>query len=175
MLDKAIAEMEYIVRRLTPVEGERLQGLPDNYTCVHFTEDMIDDKLLDDFIAIKLKWDIMNAKINQVVKPKTRAQMKKWLLKISENPPDGPRYKGVGNGWAINHPRWIAMNILNIFYPGWDYVRVDDGLTSVFDMTHGDDPGRECRGGVSPTIQARMGTGGNQVPLVMNCKQGGIK
>ena len=110
-LDPDIADMEYIVRRLMPVECERLMGLPDDYTCVHFTEEMIDDKMLDDFIAIRLKWDTMNAKANQAVKPKTRAQMKSWLLGISTNHPDSPRYKACGNGWACNQPRWIVMNI----------------------------------------------------------------
>lgn len=36
----------------------------------------------------------------------------------------------------------------------------------VFDMTHANDVIREC-GDKVPTLQARMGTGGNQVPLVM--------
>ena len=33
-LQKGDDNMEYIVRRLTPVECERLQGLPDNFTDV---------------------------------------------------------------------------------------------------------------------------------------------
>ena len=36
---------------------------------------------------------------------------------------------------------------------------------AVYDMTHANDVIREC-GELSPTLQARMGTGGNQVPLV---------
>lgn len=35
------------------------------------------------------------------------------------------------------------------------------------EMTHADEVIRECKGDKSPTLQARMGTGGNQVPLVM--------
>jgi hypothetical protein len=34
-----------------------------------------------------------------------------------------------------------------------------------YDMTHGDDPMRPC-GKRSPTLQGRMGTGGNQVPVI---------
>lgn len=36
---------------------------------------------------------------------------------------------------------------------------------TVYDMTHADEVIREC-GGV-PTLQARMGTGGNQVPIIL--------
>ena len=35
------------------------------------------------------------------------------------------------------------------------------------EMTHADEVIRECKGDKRPTLQARMGTGGNQVPLVM--------
>lgn len=44
----------------------------------------------------------------------------------------------------------------------------------IFDMAHANDVLREC-GEVSPTLQARMGTGGNQIPLVFEptyCIQG---
>lgn len=35
------------------------------------------------------------------------------------------------------------------------------------EMTHADEVIKECKGDKCPTLQARMGTGGNQVPLVM--------
>lgn len=37
----------------------------------------------------------------------------------------------------------------------------------LLEMTHADEVIRECKGDKCPTLQARMGTGGNQVPLVM--------
>ena len=55
------------VRRLTPVECERLQGFPDNYT--------------------NIPW-----------------------RKQSESP-DGPRYKALGNSWAVPVVRWIGERI----------------------------------------------------------------
>ena len=55
------------VRRLTPVECERLQGFPDNYT--------------------NIPW-----------------------RKASESP-DGPRYKALGNSWAVPVVRWIGERI----------------------------------------------------------------
>jgi DNA (cytosine-5)-methyltransferase 1 len=51
------------VRRLTPVECERLQGFPDNYT------------------------------------------------NIKNKCPDGPRYKALGNSWAVPVVRWIGERI----------------------------------------------------------------
>ena len=61
--------VDYIVRRLTPLEYERLQGLPDGYT-----------------------------KIPHRGKP-------------AEDCPDTPRYKALGNGWAVNCARWICQRI----------------------------------------------------------------
>lgn len=56
------------VRRLTPVECERLQGFPDNYT--------------------NIPW-----------------------RKAAESP-DGPRYKALGNSWAVPVVRWIGDRIV---------------------------------------------------------------
>jgi DNA (cytosine-5)-methyltransferase 1 len=55
------------VRRLTPVECERLQGFPDNYTNIP------------------------------------------WRKK--DESPDGPRYKALGNSWAVPVVRWIGKRI----------------------------------------------------------------
>lgn len=65
----AVATMDYIVRRLTPLEAERLQGLPDGYTKIPYRG------------------------------------------KSAEECPDTPRYKALGNGWAVNCARWICRRI----------------------------------------------------------------
>ena len=54
------------VRRLTPVECERLQGFPDNWTRIPYRG------------------------------------------KTKENCPDAPRYKAIGNSWAVPVVRWIG-------------------------------------------------------------------
>lgn len=59
------------VRRLTPVECERLQGFPDDWT-----------------------------KIRHKGKPE-------------ESCPDSPRYKAIGNSWAVPVVRWIGERINN--------------------------------------------------------------
>jgi DNA (cytosine-5)-methyltransferase 1 len=57
------------VRRLTPVECERLQGFPDNYTDIP------------------------------------------WRKKPIGECPDGPRYKALGNSWAVPVVQWIGKRI----------------------------------------------------------------
>ena len=63
------AVVDFIVRRLTPLECERLQGLPDGYTLIPHRG-----------------------------KPASAC-------------PDTPRYKALGNGWAVNCARWICQRI----------------------------------------------------------------
>jgi DNA (cytosine-5)-methyltransferase 1 len=57
------------VRRLTPVECERLQGFPDGYTQIA------------------------------------------WRRSPEANCPDGPRYKALGNSWAVPVVAWIGKRI----------------------------------------------------------------
>lgn len=61
--------IRYTVRRLTPLECERLQGLPDGYTRIPYRG------------------------------------------KSADGCPDSPRYKALGNGWAVNCARWICQRI----------------------------------------------------------------
>jgi len=57
------------VRRLTPLECERLQGFPDGYTAIP------------------------------------------WRGKPASECPDGPRYKALGNSWAVPCAYWIGARI----------------------------------------------------------------
>ncbi len=57
------------VRRLTPVECERLQGFPDKYTAIP------------------------------------------WRGKDAEQCPDGPRYKALGNSWAVPKFTWLGKRL----------------------------------------------------------------
>jgi DNA (cytosine-5)-methyltransferase 1 len=59
----------WAVRRLTPRECERLQGVPDNYTAIP------------------------------------------WRGKPASKCPDGPRYKALGNSWAVPVVRWIGARL----------------------------------------------------------------
>lgn len=59
----------YVVRRLTPRECERLQGFPDDWTLIPYRG------------------------------------------KPAEECPDGPRYKAIGNSWAVPCARWIGKRM----------------------------------------------------------------
>ena len=63
----AVAHTSTAVRRLTPVECERLQGFPDGYTDIPWRK--------------------------------------------QPTAPDGPRYKALGNSWAVPVVRWIGERI----------------------------------------------------------------
>jgi DNA (cytosine-5)-methyltransferase 1 len=65
----AVMQTSMQVRRLTPIECERLQGFPDNYTAIP------------------------------------------WRKKPASECPDGPRYKALGNSWAVPVARWIGERI----------------------------------------------------------------
>ena len=65
----AVHAASMVVRRLTPIECERLQGFPDNYTNIP------------------------------------------WRKKPAGDCPDGPRYKALGNSWAVPVVRWIGWRI----------------------------------------------------------------
>lgn len=64
-----ITNTKKAVRRLTPLECERLQGFPDNWTRIAYRN------------------------------------------KPPEDCPDGPRYKAIGNSWAVPVVRWIGERI----------------------------------------------------------------
>lgn len=110
------AILRYIVRRLTPMECERLMGLPDKYTIPSGLE--VTDELVAEFRKIFDTFGTIMAEYEHKVppKPKSAKVVWKWLEKIS-NPdtcPDSPRYKACGNGWATNQPRWILTRLLEL-------------------------------------------------------------
>lgn len=85
------------VRRLTPVECERLQGFPDGHTDIPWTEYQRIQKL-----AAKTgsSFEVELKKRGKVLRgPKTPAC------------PDGPRYKALGNSMAVPVMRWIGQKI----------------------------------------------------------------
>lgn len=89
---------KYIVRRLTPLECSRSQGLPDDFANVPEYEDVSDDEL-DFWREVWAEWAEINGK-----KPKTDEQIRKWLQSpISEC----NQYQIYGNGIAL--PQWVSV------------------------------------------------------------------
>lgn len=87
-------EVHYIVRRLTPTECARLQGMPDRWCRLHRITEMTDEELEFWNEAHKV-----HASINgKTYKPKTKEQMINWYNKLQT---DGAEYKAYGNGMAL--------------------------------------------------------------------------
>lgn len=84
------------VRRLTPVECERLQGFPDNYTNIPWTEYQRIQK--------------QAAKAGTSFEAELKKRGKVLHTTVNECP-DGPRYKALGNSWAVPNVRWIGQRI----------------------------------------------------------------
>jgi len=85
------------VRRLTPVECERLQGLTDNYTRIptwNGWRNMDADETPEQLIA-------------EGFEVKQNKKTGKWRVKDV----DGPRYKALGNSMAVPVMRWIGERI----------------------------------------------------------------
>jgi DNA-cytosine methyltransferase len=85
------------VRRITPVECERLQGFPDNYTRIPTWSGW---RKLDDS-------ETPEQCIEDGLEVKQSKKTGKWRVKDV----DGPRYKALGNSWAVPNVRWIGERI----------------------------------------------------------------
>jgi DNA (cytosine-5)-methyltransferase 1 len=93
----AVTAQSMQVRRLTPVECERLQGFPDGYTDIPWTE----------YQRIQRRAEKAGTSFE--------AELRKHgkVLRGPTMPacPDGPRYKALGNSWAVPNVRWIGRRI----------------------------------------------------------------
>jgi DNA (cytosine-5)-methyltransferase 1 len=76
---------EFAIRRLTPIECERLQGFEDNHTEFRYKMTCIDNK-----------WEIQTIDDEPVV----------------EKQADGPRYKQMGNAVSVTTAQWIAEGMI---------------------------------------------------------------
>ena len=83
----------YAVRRLTPRECERLQGFPDDYT--------------------RIPWRTYQEAARKGVSYESLLNERGMRLRepTTEHCPDGPRYKALGNSWAVNEAAWIGQRI----------------------------------------------------------------
>lgn len=77
---------EFAIRRLTPIECERLQGFDDNHTQYRYKMESVDNK-----------WEICTIDGEPVI----------------EKQADGPRYKQMGNAVSVTTARWIAEGMIN--------------------------------------------------------------
>lgn len=87
--------IDWIVRRLTPRECERLQGYPDDWTVLPKIKDMSEADYLF-FRDVFCTYRAINGK--PVKKLPTKEQIIKWYNKLDK---DSPRYRALGNSLAI--------------------------------------------------------------------------
>lgn len=88
-------DIEYIVRRLTPTECARLQGMPDWWT----DGLAIENPTQEDIDRWRKIFETHDRALGEEKKPKTDKQIKKWLQHVGES--DGDKYKLWGNGIAL--------------------------------------------------------------------------
>ena len=88
------------VRRLTPRECERLQGFPDDWTLI--------------------PWKAHQAWAKRKGTSASGESFEEFLIRMTgrglrqpttHDCPDGPRYKALGNSWAVPCVRWIGRRI----------------------------------------------------------------
>ena len=95
-------EPAYIVRRLTPTECARLQGLPD-WWCKNLDNQNPTDEEIQFWTNVWNEWNSFNHK-----KPKTEKQIRKWLA----NPySDSAEYKLYGNAICVNCGYFVLSGI----------------------------------------------------------------
>ncbi|RNL20829.1 DNA (cytosine-5-)-methyltransferase [Slackia faecicanis] len=85
----------YEVRRLMPVECERLQGFPDGHTDLTGADP---DALFE---------RMAREDMDEAERKKLRTRLRKWCKAC----PDTPRYKACGNSMAVPVMRWIGERI----------------------------------------------------------------
>lgn len=102
--------IEWIVRRLIPLECERLQGYPDNWTVLQKIENMSDEQY-NFFKEVYLLDKCVRGK--EIKKTPNREQLTRWYNKLDS---DSTRYKQLGNSLAIP----CALRVIGYIA---DYIR----------------------------------------------------
>lgn len=102
------------VRRLTPRECERLQGMPDDHTPIPYGRAIRSEKLDKDYAKYQM-----------------RGGRAKTFEECCAAASDGPRYKAIGNSMAVNVMHWLGQRIAaalpsplyDVIYadPPWQY------------------------------------------------------
>ena len=108
--------IDWIVRRLTPRECERLQGYPDDWTVLPKIQDMSEADYLF-FRDVFCTDRAINGK--PVKKLPTKEQIIKWYNKLDK---DSPRYRALGNSLAIP----CALRVLDGIAEVWKGCETND-------------------------------------------------
>ncbi len=105
-----IVSQRYSVRRLTPLECERLQGFPDGWTDIPGQTEVTQEEL-EFWREVWLTWDKTQAEDPEKVKPRTDNRLLRWL----KNPvSDSAQYKALGNSVAVPCPEYVIEGISEV-------------------------------------------------------------
>jgi len=89
-------ETEYVVRRLMPVECERLQAFPDGWTDLTGEDP-------EKIYPLMPQWQQADEKGKAAIERKVR----KWCKEC----PDGHRYRAIGNSMTTSVMKWLGERI----------------------------------------------------------------
>lgn len=106
-----LAVTERTVRKLTPLECERLQGFPDNWTLLDRKDTFSDDEF--EF------WKKIYASKRKIKKEPTKEQVLNWYNKLCS---DSARYKALGNSVAVPCVEFIMRKIKEVGYGDGGYL-----------------------------------------------------
>ncbi|MCM1007931.1 MAG: DNA cytosine methyltransferase [Ruminococcus flavefaciens] len=124
-VNDSTAEIEYIVRRLTPQECASLQGMP-TWWCDGLETENPTDEEIDWWYDV---FETHRKAIGKSTKPKSRKQVEKWL----KNPySDSAAYKMWGNGIAMPCAWFVLAGIVYFASIGANCERTDTKLSTEF-------------------------------------------
>lgn len=105
-----VVEMEYIIRRLTPLECCRLQGFPDDWT-----EDIAISEpkasVIREWMIAWAEWWRLIGKDEGIQLPKDAKQVERWLADPAS---DSGLYKMWGNGIALPCAMFVMEDIAEV-------------------------------------------------------------
>lgn len=98
--------VEYVVRRLTPIECARLQGFPSDWGTIQIKDDLNDDEY-SFWLEVRNTHDIITG---GRAKNYSRKQMLRWYNKLHS---DAAEYKMWGNGVALPCVSFVMKGLLD--------------------------------------------------------------
>lgn len=105
-----VVEMEYIIRRLTPLECCRLQGFPDDWTDnIAITEPKA--SVIREWMIAWAEWWRLIGKDSGIQLPKDAKQVERWLADPAS---DSGLYKMWGNGIALPCAMFVMEGIAEV-------------------------------------------------------------
>lgn len=101
-------DMDYVVRRLTPLECCRLQGFPDGWADIEIKDDLTEEEY-SFWLDVRQTFDKINGRDT---KNYSKDSVLKWYNKLHT---DSAEYKMWGNGIALPNALYVMQGIEDVF------------------------------------------------------------